>query len=395
MYKRIHYQVLIKRLKEPRKFIQVIIGPRQVGKTTLIKQVLDDLSCPSHYCSADAVSVSSGVWIEQQWEIARTRIRQDKLREFILVIDEVQKTGEWSDHVKAQWDKDSLDGINIRVVLLGSASLLVQKGLNESLMGRYETILMLHWSLTEMRSAFGFSAEQYVWFGGYPGAAGLINDESRWRQYMEDSLVSPTIMKDILMMTRIDKPSLFRQLFELACAYSGQILSYNKMLGQLQDAGNTTTLAHYLKLLDDAAMVKGISKIYVERLREKASIPKFQVYNTSLMTVQTHENFEQIQLQPEKWGRHVESAIGAHLVNHARSTGYNLYYWRHRNDDVDFILERNHKLIALEVKSGSKKYTRGMDAFKSTFHPAKVMLIGNTGLPWQKFLEINPVELFR
>jgi len=394
MYKRPHYQNFIKRIEEPRRFIQVIIGPRQVGKTTMIKQVLDDLSHPSYYCSADAVSTSSGVWIEQQWEIARTRIRQDKLEEFILVIDEVQKIGAWSEYVKAQWDKDSIETKNIKVVLLGSASLLIQKGLNESLMGRYETTLMLHWSFPEMRSAFGFSAEQYVWFGGYPGAAGLIDDENRWMHYMEDSLVSPIIMKDILMMTRIDKPSLFKQLFELTCAYSGQILSYNKMLGQLQDAGNTTTLAHYLNLLDDAAMVKGISKIYAEQLRAKASIQKLQVYNSSLMTVQTNERFEQIQLKPEIWGRHVESAIGAHLINNARSENYNVYYWRHRNDEVDFILERNRKLIAIEVKSGTKKSTRGMEAFKDLFNPYKVLLIGNTGLPWQEFLEINPVELF-
>jgi len=182
--------------------------------------------------------------------------------------------------------------------------------------------------------------------------------------------------------------------FELTCAYSGQILSYNKMLGQLQDAGNTTTLAHYLNLLDDAAMVKGISKIYAEQLRAKASIQKLQVYNSSLMTVQTNERFEQIQLKPEIWGRHVESAIGAHLINNARSENYNVYYWRHRNDEVDFILERNRKLIAIEVKSGTKKSTRGMEAFKDLFNPYKVLLIGNTGLPWQEFLEINPVELF-
>ncbi|MEN8225453.1 MAG: ATP-binding protein [Bacteroidota bacterium] len=394
MFKRPHYQLFITRLQEPRKFIQVIIGPRQVGKTTLISQVLKDLSIPSLYTTADAVSASSGSWIEHQWDVARAMIKHKRFKEYILVIDEIQKINNWSEYVKAQWDKDSREGHNIKLVLLGSASLLIQKGLNESLMGRYETTLMLHWSYPEMKAAFGFSPEQYVWFGGYPGAAALIDDETRWKQYVEDSLVAPTIMKDILMISRIDKPALFKRLFELASAYSGQILAFNKMLGQLQDAGNTTTLSHYLNLLDNAAMVKGISKIYKEQVRQKTSIPKLQVYNSSLFTVQIAETFEQIQLLPDKWGRHVESAIGAHLINYARSESFNVYYWRHRHDEVDFIIEKKGVLIALEVISGTKQKAKGMDAFKNAFAPQKVLLIGNTGIPWQEFLGINPADLF-
>jgi len=394
MFKRPHFQLLKSRLKEPRKFIQVILGPRQIGKTTLIKQLLQDIEMPAHYVSADAVAAASGVWIEQQWEIARTIKKQKGSNEIILVIDEVQKVPDWSEFVKAQWDKDSFENNAVKVVLLGSASLLLQKGLSESLTGRYESIPLMHWSFSEMNSAFGFSTEQYVWFGGYPGAAELIVDESRWKQYVLDSLIEPTIMKDVLMLNRIDKPALLKNVFELACAYSGQILSFNKMLGQLHEAGNTTTLSHYLNLLDNAALVTGINKIYKEKLRQKASIPKLQVYNTALLTVQKNETFKEIQLKPEKWGRHVESTIGSHLVNFSKPENFNVYYWRHRNNEIDFIIEKGGTHIGLEVKSGKNQKAGGLQAFKEAIKPAKILLIGESGLPWQEFIKINPADLF-
>lgn len=394
MYKRPHFQLLKKRLEEPRKFIQVILGPRQTGKTTLVTQIRKEIKIPSHYASADTVSSAGGIWIEQQWDIARAIKKQENAKDVILVIDEVQKIQEWSEFVKAQWDKDSINGENIKTILLGSASLLIQKGLSESLTGRYETIPLMHWSYNEMNRAFGFKPEQYVWFGGFPGAASLISDELRWKQYVIDSLVEPTIMKDILMLSRIDKPALLKALFELACAYSGQIVSYNKMLGQLQDAGNTTTLTHYLNLLDTAGLVKGINKIYKEKLRQKVSIPKLQVYNTSLLTVKRNETFNEIQKIPEKWGRHIESAIGAHLLNYSRSENFNVFYWRYRNKEIDFIISKGEALIGIEVKSGKRKTYEGINAFKEEHHPDKTFLIGDDGLSWQEFLKINPSELF-
>lgn len=394
MFKRPHFQLLNTRLKEPRKFIQVILGPRQVGKTTLITQILKEIGIPSHYASADALASTGVIWIEQQWGIARTIMKQKNAKEIILVIDEIQKIPEWSEYVKAQWDKDTIDKVDIKIVILGSASLLIQKGLSESLTGRYEIIQLMHWSLSEMQKAFDFTPEQYVWFGGYPGAAHLITDESRWKKYVIDSLIEPTIMKDILMLRRIDKPALLKSLFELVCSYSGQILSYNKMLGQLQDAGNTTTLTHYLNLLDYAGLVKGINKLYKEKLRQKVSIPKLQVYNTSFITVQQSETFNDIQMLPEKWGRHVESAIGSHLINFSRTENFNVYYWRERSMETDFIITKGDIIIGLEIKSGKQKFTKGMEAFKVAYQPDKTMLIGDTGFPWQEFLKINPVKLF-
>lgn len=393
MFKRTEYQLIKDRIGEPRKFIQVILGPRQVGKTTLINQVLSTEKIPSKYISADSVT-SGDIWIEQQWEAVRMKMKADQLEEFLFVIDEIQKIGNWSEQVKKHWDADALAKRNIKVILLGSSSLLLQRGLTESLAGRYEIIPLMHWSYKEMNEAFGYSHEQFVWFGGYPGAASLIKDEVRWKEYVLNALIEPTISKDILMMTRIDKPALMKKLFELACAYSGQIVSFNKLLGQLQDAGNTTTLSHYLKLLSEAGLVLGLPKIYKEKIRQKSSIPKYQVFNTALMTAQKDYDFNHISSSPLLWGRHVESAIGAHILNSSQKGSFSLFYWRHRNSEIDFVIERGSQLLGIEVKSGFQNRVKGMRDFKNAFPGSRIILVGKSGFPWQDFLEMDPSELF-
>lgn len=395
MFQRLHFQSLTKRLAEPRAFMQVLVGPRQVGKTTLIGQLLAASETPSYFISADDVPNSNAIWLEQQWEIARQRFRQSEATEFILAIDEIQKISNWSETIKAQWDADSRQNIAIKVILLGSSRLLLQQGLTESLAGRFELTYLGHWAFSEMQAAFDWNADQFAWFGGYPGTARLVHDEPRWKKYVSDALIEPCISRDILSLTRVDKPALLRRLFELGCLYSGQLLSYNKMLGQLLDAGNTTTLAHYLDLLDSAGMLCGLEKYAGDRLRQRLSSPKFQVHNTALISAMHPASLAQILTQPVEWGRIVESAIGAHLVNFARQEGFGLYYWREGNDEVDFVLEYRGKTIAVEVKSGAKHGSlKGMSAFKKQFEPNKLLLVGSTGLAWQEFLTINPIELF-
>ena len=394
MYKRNYLNPLQKRIREPRKFIQVLIGPRQVGKTTLLTQLTEKIKIAFRFVSADAVAAANKSWLEQQWEAVRLKMDQDNHREFLLVIDEIQKIDNWSETVKLLWDKDTRSKRNLKVILSGSSRLLLQQGLTESLTGRFETTYMGHWSFTEMRQAFGWNADQYVWFGGYPGSAPLITDEQRWKAYVQHSLIETSISRDILMLTRVDKPALMKRLFELGCLYSGQILSYTKMLGQLHDAGNTTTLSHYLQLLDTAGLLAGIEKYAAAAIRKRSSSPKFQVHNTALISAQRSESFAAIVTKRNDWGRMVESAVGAHLINYSLAQGFKVYYWREKNEEVDFIIERNGKLIGLEIKSGAKPASSGMDAFKKLFKPAKVLLIGDAGLPWQDFLEINPVELF-
>jgi len=260
MYERYYLQALEKRVKEINNHIQVLVGPRQVGKTTIIKQLLSKTDMPYVFESADSKQNLGELWIRQLWETARIRLKSSGSTEFLLVIDEIQKIDNWSEEVKLQRDLDKFHNINIKVILLGSSRLLIQKGLTESLAGRFEIINIPHWSFDEMRTAFGWDLESYIWFGGYPGSADLINDEKRWKNYIKDSLIETSISKDILMLTRVDKPALLKTLFEVGCDYSGQILSYTKILGQLKDAGNTTTLAHYLNLLSESGLLGGLEK---------------------------------------------------------------------------------------------------------------------------------------
>jgi len=389
-----YIQSIKQRIEEPRRFIQVVFGPRQVGKTTTIAQVTGLVKTPFHSVTADAVPPSNTNWLEEQWETARLMMQQAESAAFLLVIDEIQKIDNWSETVKLLWDNDTKENRNIKVILLGSSRLLIQQGLTESLAGRFETIYMGHWSYTEMQEAFGWTEQQYAWFGGYPGSAGLISDEPRWKDYVTNSLIETSISKDILMLTRVDKPALMKRLFELGCHYSGQILSYTKIMGQLLDAGNTTTLSHYLNLLDTAGLLGGIEKFSKDVIRKRSSSPKFMVHNTALISAQRNELYHEIIMQPEKWGRIVESAAGAHLLNRSFRNGYKVYYWRHVNDEVDFIIEKRGKVIAIEIKSGTGENPKGMSAFKKRYSPDKTLLVGKGGLPWEAFLKINPAELF-
>lgn len=394
MFERSYLKLVKSRIEESRKFIQVIFGPRQVGKTTMINQLLPQLAIPNMNESADAISATNSAWLVQVWESARLRLKASGAKEFLLVIDEIQKIDNWSEIVKQQWDKDTRENVNIKVILLGSSRLLIQKGLTESLAGRFEILYLGHWSYPEMQEAFGWSIEQYVYFGGYPGSATLIGDEERWKNYVKDSLIETSISKDILMLTRVDKPALLKRLFELGCLYSGQILSYTKIIGQLQDAGNTTTLANYLRLLSDSGLLGGLEKYAGDIIRKRGSSPKFQVYNNALITSQNNDTYEKAVINPKLWGRLVESSVGTHLMNHSISERYNLYYWREGNYEVDFVLEKGDKVIGLEVKSGMKAENAGIALFSDKFHPDKILLVGTGGIPYDEFLKINPKEIF-
>jgi len=371
------------------------MGPRQVGKTTMIHQLFDHLKIDYLFENADAIAAGNSFWVQQVWESARLKMdQQDHKAEFLLVIDEIQKIDNWSEIVKSLWDTDTNAGRNLKVILLGSSRLLMQQGLTESLAGRFESTYLGHWAFVEMHEAFGWTAEQFVWFGGYPGSAQLISDEERWKNYVVNALIETSISKDILMLTRVDKPALMKRLFELGCLYSGQVLSYTKVQGQLQDAGNTTTLSHYLSLLDTAGLLAGIEKYAADIIRKRSSSPKFQVYNTALISAQRNELFDAIKIQPDKWGRMVESAVGAHLLNAGQINGFGVYYWRNRNEEVDFVIEKRGKVVAIEVKTNAEDNTAGMKAFKEQFNPDKILLVGKKGLPWQDFLKMKPLELF-
>lgn len=388
-FERAQAGTLHNRLTEPRRFIQVVAGPRQVGKTTLVRQVTQSLEIPTLSVSADEPTLRGAGWLDAHWTAARELAREH--RRAILVVDEVHKLPDWSETVKRLWDEDTAKRRRLHVVLLGSAPLLIRHGLTESLAGRFEVIHLPHWSFPEMREAFGFTLDEFVFFGGYPGAAPLIRDLDRWRRYLLDSLIETTISRDVLLLTRVDKPALLRQLFELACRYSGQILSYTKMLGQLQDAGNTTTLAHYLDLLAGAGMVMGVRKYSGAVTRQRGSIPKLQVMNTALMSAFSDLTLKETRADGERWGRLVESAAGAHLANHAVSSTATLHYWRERNDEVDFVLRQGSSLLAVEVKSGAAPAAHsGLAAFRANHRKAVPLIVGKNGVALDAFLSKSP-----
>lgn len=394
MYERKQLKIIQSRISERKNLIQVITGPRQVGKTTLAGQLTNKIKIPFHFVSADAIPSSNSIWIQQQWDFVRAKLKSSGSSVYLLVIDEIQKINNWSELVKKEWDKDRRQNINIRVILLGSSTLLIAKGLNESLMGRFELIQLPHWSYSEMAEAFDFSAEDFVYFGGYPGSAHLIKDESRWKDYIRNSIIEPTISKDILQLTNIQKPALLKNLFELGCIFSGEVLSYTKILGQLTDAGNTTTLSQYQKLLDEAWLLRGIQKFSGSKIKSRSSSPKWHVYNTSLSSVYDDSDFKSIKNDQVKWGRKVEQAVGTHLINSARVNNFQIFYWREVNDEVDFIIQRGKNIIPVEVKIGKIKSHKGLNTFSNKYNTSNAILISDDAFKWQEFLKIDVIDLF-
>lgn len=381
------FDTVVARLTERRARIQVLVGPRQTGKTTLVRQVLEAVDLPAHYASADQPTLQDRGWLQTQWEIGRLRARGES-RGALLVLDEAQKITAWSEVVKRLWDEDTADGLSLRVVLLGSAPMLVRRGLTESLAGRFELLRVPHWSFQEMRMAFGFDLDRYLYFGGYPGAADLVTDRERWARYVSDALIETTLSRDVLLMTRVLKPALLRQVFALGCDYSGQIVSYQKMVGQLQDAGNTTTVAHYLDLLAGSGLVAGLPKFSGSRVRQRGSSPKLVALNTGLISALSPLGPQATRERADLWGRLVESAVGAHLVNTASGPGTGISYWRDRGDEVDFVVARGDAVVALEVKSGrrSREPVRGLQRFRDTYPHARTLIVGSGGILLEDFL---------
>lgn len=385
-------ETLRDRLVEPRRHIQVVVGPRQVGKTTLVRWALGASGLPTHYATADDPGSLSEGWLRQQWEVGRGKAADNRRKGAVLAVDELQKLPGWSEQVKRLWDEDTAARRSLRVVVLGSSPLLLQDGLTESLAGRFEAIRVPHWTFDEMRRAFRFDLDKYLVFGGYPGAAGLVRDQARWAAYVRESLIETTLNLDVLQLSRVDKPALLRRLFELACTHSGQQLSYQKMLGQLQDAGNTVTLAHYLRLLEAAGMVRGIEKYAGDMIRQRASSPKLQVLNTALTSALAGDEPRKLLGTPDARGRLVESAVGAHLANAAATGRCRLFYWRERNLEVDFVLERAGSLLAIEVKSGRRRDgLPGISAFLKAYPKARPLPVGADGVAVEEFL-LKPVE---
>lgn len=392
-YKRPQFAEVLERMNEPRKFIQVLAGPRQVGKSTLIDQVLEECTLPHYLYNADGVDENDTDWIRRVWESARTQMDTRQQTEAILVIDEIQKIKRWSEIVKREWDADTRNRRQLKLFLLGSSRLMLRKGLTESLAGRFELIRLGHWTLQEMEDAFGLTLDEWIYYGGYPGSASLIKDMRRWRKYIKESMVAPAIEKDIIMTSNIYKPALMKQLFELGCSYSAELLSLTKALGQLQDAGNVTTLSSYLNILNQCNLLAGLQKYANDDARRYQSVPKFQVYNNALLTAYRGTTYDKDRIDPQIWGRWVESAVGGYLLGGAEDGGYKVYYWRERSDEVDYIVASQGTAIALEVKSGRCGMNSGLPKFCESFHPKRALVIGTDGIPFKEFFHMKIEDL--
>jgi hypothetical protein len=364
--------------------LQVLVGPRQVGKTTAAAQVEARLGWPSRTASADAPLPHPPEWIDTQWQLARATAATAK-RRVLLVLDEIQKVRGWSEVVKRLWDEELRSGGRVRALLLGSSALLVQKGLTESLAGRFFLHRCTHWTWPECRRAFGWSLDRWIYFGGYPGAAPLARDEPAWKRYVADSLIETVIARDVLQMQTVTKPALLRHLFALAAAYPAQILSYNKMLGQLQDAGNTVTLAAYLRLLETAFLASGLERRAQGQPRKRGSSPKLILWNNALVNAPSTRSFAQARADGAWWGRLVENAVGAHLLNGLQGPQWSVTYWRANGGEMDFVVDRAGQTWAVEVKSGRAGKGAGTAVFRRRHPAAKVWLVGETGIPLEEF----------
>lgn len=413
-YRRPQEALLLERLSEPVRFVNILSGPRQVGKTTIVRNLIPTGSSRGFYISVDDDSERFGTessqftsadiappekrdgeWLRYYWHEARTRAQRwldanesksIKPQPYVFVVDEIQKIEQWSEVVKGLWDADRANGLEMHVVLLGSAPLLMQKGLSETLAGRYEVISVSHWGLSEMQQAFNFSLEEYIYFGGYPGSATLISDESRWRKYVKEGLIEPNIQKDILQMVRIKNPMLLKQLFELGCHYSGQELSLTKMISALNEAKHTETLADYLQLLRQAKLLAGLNKYAAQEVRKRNSAPKLNVFNTALISATQDYTFAEAQADRSYWGRLVESSVGAHLLN-TSDIDTQVTYWRDGSDEVDFVLTKGTRLAAIEVKSSTKPVvSKGLKVFSQRYPSSKIHLVGGNGIALSEFL---------
>jgi predicted AAA+ superfamily ATPase len=362
-------------LKEPQPLMQVVLGPRQVGKTTGVKAIIKEVTA-SHYANADLASVPDQQWIIEQWQRAKALGKGT-----ILVLDEIQKINRWSDVVKGLFDEDRDLGF-IKLVLLGSASLTLREGLGDSLLGRFELIEVPHWSYRECKEAFGWDINQYLMFGGYPGAANLIDDHERWQSFMRDSVLESVLSKDIFMLAKINKPALFRQVLEVALLYPAQEISYQKIVGQLQEAGSVETIKNYLEILNAAYLVSTLEKFSTRPLSVKSSSPKILPLCPAL--VHAIKSPTEITANQTWRGRVFEAAVGAYL---GKLPGVKLCYWRDGNDEVDFVLQHENKILGVEVKSGTKYKGNGPASFRARFKGAKCVTL-NEALAIQLF-EMN------
>ncbi len=343
--------VLAKRLAEPAPGrIQLLAGPRQVGKTTLLLEVAERFGKQSVYAAADAPEAAlPGFW---ERIVARTEETAAARGRAILLLDEAHLLHGWGARLKGVWDRFKRRKTPVHIVASGSSALHLAVGSRESLAGRYERLTLTHWSARSIAEVYGVPTEEaadlVVRMGSYPGAFPLRKDVARWSAYVRDAILEPAIGRDILALAAVRRPALLRQVFGVAASSPAQIVSLQKLQGQLQDAGALETLAHYLALLDEAFLVASLPKYSTNVARRRASPPKLVPLNNALVAVVDPEGIADSKSDPKRFGVWVENACLAHAWN----SGQRVAYWREEPLEVDGVLEGSWGKWAIEVKTG-------------------------------------------
>ncbi len=395
-------RILLNRLKEPAPGrIQLLTGPRQVGKTTLLLDIAAQIGNSAIYVAGDDPDAAlPGFW-ERHWGEAEARAKQGMA---VLLLDEIHRLSDWAARLKGHWDRARRRHIPIHVVATGSSALHVATGSKESLAGRFERLTLSHWPAAALAETFHLSpddaAQDLVRFGSYPGAVEFQRDLERWRAYVRDAIIEPAIGRDVLALGAVRRPALLRQVFAVAVAAPAQIVSLQKMQGQLQDRGALETIAHYLALLQDAYLIAPLEKYAVQALRRRASPPKLVVLNNALLSAMHPNGLPDPAREPDRFGFWVENACLAFAINQ----GQQVSYWREEPLEIDAVFDGSWGKWAIEVKTG--KYDgqalRGLLEFcrrNVAFSPLVISAPGGEGIAqrhgiqainWLDFLMAGP-----
>lgn len=324
--------------------VQVLTGPRQVGKTTLLLELARRLP-NAVYHAVDTPEAAMPGWWEAIWRDVQSRTKHGPA---VVLLDEIQYLANWDRLMKAKVDEIQRNKLAVNVAVSGSSALLVGRGLKETMAGRFEKLRLLHWSAADLQAAFSLTDDEAVAHlvrrGSYPGAFPLRADSARWRAYLRDSIIEPAIGRDILLMEPVRKPALLRQLFLVCLGHPAEIVSLQKLAGELHAAGALETVAHYLAVLEQAYLVAGLEKFSPRMLRRRAAPPKIVVLNNALMAA-----LEEVSDAHPRWGLWVENACLAHAWNR----GQELFYWREEPLEVDGVFMGSWGNWAVEVKAGS------------------------------------------
>src|SRR5215472_10591846 len=397
--------LLLKRLREPAPGrIQLLTGPRQVGKTTLLLEIAAQFGDAAVYAAGDEPEAAlPGFW-ERRWGDAEARARRGTA---VLLLDEIHYLDDWARRLKGHWDHLRRMSIPVHIVATGSSALRVTAGSRESLAGRFERSTLSHWSASSLASVFQIPTDEaaslVVRFGSYPGAMALRNDFGRWAEYVKDAIIDPAIGRDVLALGTVRRPGRLRQVFAIATGCPAQIVSLQKLQGQLRDKGALETVAHYLALLQSAYLVSPLERFSQLTHRRRAAPPKLVSLNNALLSAMHPEGPPDPEREPARFGLWLENACLAFAINH----GQRVTYWREEPMEIDAVIEGSWGHWAIEIKTGGfdAHDLRGLLEFcrrNAKFYPLVITRpgdestarhLGLLAISWKQFLIGGPPEI--